>query len=53
MARGGGIANYSGTVTITNSTISGNQAAGRLSTTGGAYVNCGGMTIDNSTISRQ
>jgi hypothetical protein len=46
--RGSGVANYGGTLTITNSTISGNTADGR----GGGVANYGGtLTITNSTIS--
>jgi hypothetical protein len=45
---GGGILNY-GYITITNSTISLNQAIGASSAAGGIY-NAGGLTINNSTI---
>ena len=42
---GGGVVNYEGTVTINNSTISGNTAAG-----GGVFNYDGTVTINNSTI---
>ncbi len=48
VAGGGGICNVSGgTVTINNSTLSGNYAQG-----GGGIINGGTVTINNSTISR-
>ena len=43
---GGGIQNW-GTLTLNNSTISGNNAA----TAGGAFANAGTLTLNNSTIS--
>ena len=46
---GGGIFN-TGTLTINNSTISGNTAAALMPTGGGIY-NGGTLTINNSTIS--
>ncbi|MBX3015408.1 MAG: hypothetical protein KF832_28065 [Caldilineaceae bacterium] len=45
-ASGGGLMNY-GTVTVSNSTLSGNSA----STGGGGIGNLGTMTVDNSTLS--
>jgi len=46
---GGGIYNYLGTVTITNSTLSGNLDTG--SNAGGAIINQGTLTITGSTFS--
>jgi CSLREA domain-containing protein/uncharacterized repeat protein (TIGR01451 family) len=44
--RGGGIMN-SGTLTLTNSTVSGNKLGGNSSNNGGALYNGGTMTVDN------
>jgi len=51
--RGGGMANYGGTVTVRNSTISGNAASGLYGYggSGGGVVNSGFLTVINSTIS--
>ncbi|MFH0341694.1 MAG: choice-of-anchor Q domain-containing protein [Chromatiales bacterium] len=47
-ARGGGVANYGGTLTLTHSTVSGNSAAIR----GGGVANeYGVLTVTNSTVS--
>ena len=50
---GGGVANYGGIVTVTNSTISGNVAnsGGGVAYSGGGVANLGGtLTVTNSTI---
>lgn len=49
-AGGGGIINW-GTLTITNSAISGNFAASSYSATGGGIYNSGTLTINGSTLS--
>ncbi len=49
---GGGIADFHSTLTIENSTISGNSAGdGGIRNGGGIYSDGGALTIDNSTIS--
>ncbi len=48
---GGGIYNDGGTLTITNSTFSGNRAEGPLLGQGGGIYNDGTLTITNSTFS--
>ena len=54
-SRGGAIFFYSGTLTVTNSTVSGNSATDSLNTTtengGGIYVRAGTLTLTNSTLS--
>jgi predicted outer membrane repeat protein len=50
-AGGGGIINW-GTLTISNSTISGNFASSSYSATGGGIYNSGTLTINNSTLSK-
>ena len=47
---GGGGINNSGTVTVSNSTFSGNNASGTFSSSGGIY-NSGTVTVTNSTFS--
>jgi hypothetical protein len=47
---GGGIANYGGTLTLTNSTISGNNVTGYPGQGGGVY-NSGTLTLTKSTVS--
>jgi hypothetical protein len=46
---GGGI-NNSGTLTISNSTVSGNTASGNIAALGGGIFNSGTLTIANSTV---
>jgi hypothetical protein len=47
---GGGVANYGGTLTLTNSTISGNSARGFSGSDGGGVWNSGTVTMTSSTI---
>ena len=48
---GGGIYNASGSLVLTNSTVSGNSATGYYSTGGGIYNPSGTLTVTNSTVS--
>ncbi|MEM9063041.1 MAG: hypothetical protein AAGD13_21475 [Pseudomonadota bacterium] len=49
--RGAGVANYGGSATITDSTVSNNATAGFTSYGGGLYSRTGSLTVYNSTVS--
>jgi CSLREA domain-containing protein len=49
--QGGGIFNGGGTLTVTNSTITGNQTANGFNSEGGGIYNTSSLTVTNSTIS--